>query len=95
MPIYDYSCPQCGFFEQRAGYKDCSHLCPACGRPASRSAVYQIAIGSVEKKYRVSDVVEASQQLEHSHGMQEERQGRKLKFPSPYKAAMRKVHASL
>lgn len=94
MPIYSFIC-KCGeAAEARVGYGVKTMPCP-CGRDAERSAVNQIAIGSVEKKYRVSDVVEASQQLEYSHDMQEQRQGRKLKFPSPYEAATRKVHAAL
>lgn len=90
MAIYDFIC-KCGeVIEARVGQGINTLPCP-CGQSAKRSSVYQVAIGTKEKKYRVSDVVEASQELDYSHTRQEQQEGRKLKWHSPYKAAMRNV----
>lgn len=91
MPIYDFTC-KCGeVTEARAGYDADALPCPACGQPAKRATVYRIAIGAKEKKYRVSDVVEAGQELDYAYDRQEQREGQRAKRPSPYKAAMNKV----
>jgi hypothetical protein len=93
MAIYDFIC-NCGeVIEARVGQGVDALPCP-CGQNARRSSVYQVAIGTKEKQYRVSDVVEASQELDYAHTAQEQREGRKLKWRSPYKAAMRKVRHS-
>ncbi len=91
MAIYDFIC-KCGeVTEARRGVGVKSIPCPACGQSASRSAVYQVALGSIEKKYRVSDVVEASQEMDYAHTTQEQREGRKLNWRSPYKAGLQKA----
>jgi hypothetical protein len=93
MAIYDFIC-KCGeVIEARVGQGVDTLPCP-CGASAHRISVYRIAIGTTEKKYRVSDVVEASQELDYAHTAQEQREGRKLKWRSPYKAAMRQVRHS-
>lgn len=41
MPTYDFTCPKCGTFEQRASYD--TEVVPCdCGRGASRESVYPI-----------------------------------------------------
>ncbi len=91
MPYYDFAC-KCGeVTEARAGYETKSLPCPACGQIATRSAIYQIALGTKEKKYRVSEFQEASQELDHAHVRQEQREGREVKWPSPYKAGIREA----
>jgi hypothetical protein len=91
VPIYNFAC-ECGeVTEARAGYETGSLPCPACGQAATRSAVYQIALGTKEKKYRVTEFQEASQELEYAHGQQERREGRKVKWPSPYKAGLKEA----
>jgi hypothetical protein len=91
MPYYDFIC-ECGeVTEARAGYDAGAMPCPACGQSARRSAIHQIALGTKEKKYRVSDFQEASQELDYSHSQQEQREGRRVKMPSPYKAGLREA----
>jgi putative FmdB family regulatory protein len=36
MPLYDYKCSRCGFFEAWRGLDDSEILCPQCGDPAKR-----------------------------------------------------------
>ena len=45
---------------------DVSASCP-CGQKARRNQVNRISVGTKEKKYRVSDVVEASQEIDHAY----------------------------
>ncbi len=85
MPIYDYRCLACGIFEAMRGVEDSSTPCPICSQLAEREAVYPIALGTKEKKYRVSDFKEASQELDYAHTRAERREGRKLKFPNLYR----------
>ena len=40
MPLYDYKCPACGYFEARRGLEDALIPCPQCGETAKREAVY-------------------------------------------------------
>ena len=91
MPNYDFIC-KCGeVTEARVGYEARTRPCPACGQTADRATVYPIALGTKEKKYRVSEFQEASQELEYAHGQQEQREGRKVKWPNPYKAGLREA----
>jgi hypothetical protein len=90
VAIYDFIC-ECGeIVEARAGYDANVMPCP-CGRLASRSAVYQVALGAAEKKYRVSDFQEASAELDYAATQIERREGHPVKMPSPYKAGLRQA----
>jgi putative FmdB family regulatory protein len=40
MPLYDYHCPKCRWFEARRGVEDYFTPCPQCGTSAKREAVY-------------------------------------------------------
>lgn len=36
MPLYDYYCPQCRYFEARREAEEVVIPCPTCGEPAKR-----------------------------------------------------------
>ncbi len=91
MPVYQYVCGLGHTHEERRGYEVSSVPCASCGKPAQRESVYSVAAIGTEKKYRVSDVVEASQEMDYAHTRQEQQEGRKLKWRSPYKAGIREA----
>jgi putative FmdB family regulatory protein len=92
MPVYDYSCLACGqTSEARRGLDVESIPCPACGGKAKRETVYRLALGTKEKKYRVSEFLEASQEIDHTYSQVERREGRTVKRPNFYKNAVKKV----
>lgn len=41
MPIYNFTCKVGHTTEKRAGYEVTSILCPSCGLPAQREAIYE------------------------------------------------------
>jgi hypothetical protein len=90
MPVYNFIC-KCGeVVEARVGYGVDAMPCP-CGQEAKRSAVNRVALGTKEKKYRVSDFQEASAELDYTATQIEQREGRPVKMPSPYKAGLRQA----
>jgi len=106
-PIYDFACGCGEVTEARASYETTNLTCPACGQPARRVAVYESQFTITETgghsyprlnnaksekgKYRVSDFLEASAELDHAAGVIEKREGKPVKVPSFYKAGLKKA----
>ena len=109
MPTYDFACGCGEVTEARAGFETSSLPCPACGQTAQRVPVYRFQYTITETggssyprldrakapngKYRLSDFQEASAELDHAASQIEQREGRPVKVPSPYKAGRRKAEA--
>ena len=107
MPIYDFRCECGEVTEVRAGYETVSLPCPACGCPAQRVAVYDSQYTITETgghsyprlnnaksekgKYRVSDFVEASAEINHAASAIEKQEGKPVKVPNFYKAGLKKA----
>ena len=107
MPVYDYVCGLGHIHEERRGYEESSTPCASCGGPAQRQAVYQYQstitetggnsyprldnAKSKDGKYRVSDFQEASAEIDYAASRIEQREGKPVKTPSPYKAGLRKA----
>ena len=107
MPYYDFACKCGEVTEAQAGYETSSLPCRACGAPAQRVAVYayQTTITetggnsyprldnakSKDGKYRVSDFQEASAELDYAASRIEQREGKPVKTPNPYKAGLKKA----
>ena len=48
MPLYDYKCPKCGYFEATRGLKDSYTPCPQCGTPAKREPASGVPYSNTE-----------------------------------------------
>ena len=75
MPIYDYSCPECGVVERRAAYAEAEIEC-ACGERATRLSVYKIGVAGFarapinEREIKIGAFQEAGAELEYQHSRQ-------------------------
>ena len=100
MPIYDFTCELgCGTHEKRVAYEVADAGCPKCGGPARRRSVYLTfnitdsgaTVPLSDRRYKVSEFQEASQEMSHAHTKAENEQGRKLKSPNLYKAGVERA----
>ena len=90
MAVYDYLC-DCGVVtEARAGYETNTLPCPACGRTASRQAVYRVSLrglptlGRPKKRQQFTDFREASQEVDYAHSEEEKELGHPIERPNYY-----------
>jgi putative FmdB family regulatory protein len=106
VPVYDYECPKCGYFEARRGVEESFTPCSVCGTPAKREAVYAYQSTITESggnsypsknakdhrgRVRVSDFQEASAEIDHAYSQAEKREGQPIKSPNLYKAGIRRA----
>lgn len=85
--MYEYVCPSGHTTEKIRGVGESSSPC-FCGQASYRLSVYHVNIGQREQKYRVSDVVEASSEIDYAYTSAEQANGVTLKRPSPFKAGV-------
>ena len=107
MPLYDYRCADCGeVIEERRGLEDYFIPCLLCGGTAHRAACSGLpairgeTVGSSfstsrvkddKGRYRLSHYQEASAQVADAHQRAEQREGRKLEAPDPYKEGLNRA----
>jgi len=66
--------------------------CSRCNRLAERRGFNFVSIGTKEKKYRVSEFVEASQEVDYAY-TKAENEGMTVKRPNLYKQALARARA--
>ena len=92
MPIYDYSCPECGVVERRAAYFEAEIEC-ACGQQATRLSVYKIGVTGFtktpvsEREVKIGAFQEAGAELEYQHSRQTNIDGSEAPPPPLWKMA--------
>ena len=92
MPLYEYVCSLGHTMERIGGLSDSTAPCSLCPEIAHRLEVNHVSIGTKEKKYRVSDFVEASSEIEHTFASAEQREGVPVKRPNLYKAGLKEAN---
>ena len=90
MPLYQYVCPLGHTTEKIGGLGDSLAPC-FCGSTGYRLEVNRITVGTKERKYRVSDFIEASSEIDHAYASAEQANGVTLKRPDLYKAGLREA----
>lgn len=72
---YEYTCPLGHVTERKGGVGDTHAPCSACNRPARRREFNLAAVVGAtvmkEQKYRVSEFMEASQEIAYHHAKTE------------------------
>ena len=48
MPVYDYRCVKCGYFEATRGTEDVLIPCPSCGKTAKREPYSGVPYSNTE-----------------------------------------------
>ena len=98
---YEYTCPNGHVTEKRGGVADATSPCPRCDGVAERRQFNLVPIlGSTvmkEQKYRVSEFMEASQEINYGYA-KAENEGMPVKRPDLWgqaKAKARKQGAKL
>ena len=86
--LYDYVCPSGHVTEKRGGVSDIHTPCSQCNRLSQRRGFNFISIGTKEKKYRVSDFIEASSEMDYAYSTVEKTEGRPVKRPNLYKRGL-------
>jgi hypothetical protein len=104
MALYDYLC-ECGVVtEARRGVDVESIPCPACGQPAKRQPVYQVAVLSSglptragrhsdtrRKRQQFRDWREASEEIENAYSQQEKEAGHPIQRPNYYEIGLERA----
>ena len=88
--LYDYVCPSGHVTEKRGGVSDIHTPCSQCNRLSQRRGFNLVSIGTKEKKYRVSEFMEASQEVDYHH-TRAENDGMPVKRPNLYKEGLREA----
>ena len=88
--LYEYNCPLGHTVEKIGGLAARSAPC-FCGQKAYRSEVNYVFVGTKEQKYRVSDFVEASSEIDHAYSSVEKTEGKPVKRPDLYKAGLKEA----
>ena len=91
---YEYTCPEGHVTEKKGGVEDIHTPCSGCNRKARRRVFNLASIvgGTVmkEQKYRVSEFMEASQEVDYYH-TKAENKGMPVKRPDLWKQAQREA----
>ena len=92
MPYYDFNCPACGVFEQKARIDDQEVEC-ACGTQATRLSVYFLNFGGFarpsvnQREIKTGAFQEAGAELEYQHSRQTNIDGSEAPTPPLWKMA--------
>ena len=89
---YEYRCPDGHVTEKKGGVDDVHAPCSACNRQARRREFnLPVIVGEMrEQKYRVSEFLEASQEVDYLF-TRAENEGVAVKRPNLYKAGLREA----
>lgn len=90
--LYEYVCPGGHVTEKRGGLGDVRAPCSQCNRLSQRRGFNFVSIGTKEKKYRVSDFIEASSEIDHAYSTVEKTEGKSVKRPNLYKRGLAEAH---
>ena len=96
MPLYDFSCADCGNFEAFARRDEAEIEC-ACGQQATRLSVYRIGVSGFartpldQRVVKMGAFTEASSELAYSHSRQTNVDGSEAPTPPLWQMAKREA----